>query len=189
MIIRPETEKENAAIEQITISAFAGKSYSDQTEYLIIKRLRDAGALSLSLVAETDGKIVGHVAFSVVTINGKNIGWYGLGPVSVLPEFQKQGIGSKVIRNGLAKIRDLGAKGCVLEGSPAYYQRFGFKAYPGLFYEGAPLQNTSWRCPFMRMYLKEKLNFIRRYIIQPPHKTKKDISHSPYLIVIYTIQI
>jgi putative acetyltransferase len=138
MKIRPETPQDISAIEQITIAAFDGKPYSDGTEHLIIHRLRAAGAMSLSLVAEMNGKVVGHVAFSVVTIDGEDKGWYGLGPVSVSPELQKQGIGSKLIREGLSVIKEKGAKGCVLEGDPGYYQRFGFKTYPGLVYEGSP---------------------------------------------------
>jgi putative acetyltransferase len=115
MIIRPEKPNDAMAIEQIIIAAFKGKPYSDQTEHLIINRLREAGKLSLSLVAEADGKIVGHVAFSVVTINGENKEWYGLDPVSVVPELQKQGIGTKLITEGLSLIRERDAKGCVLE--------------------------------------------------------------------------
>jgi putative acetyltransferase len=138
MIIRSETQNDIEAIEQITRAAFSGKPYSDQTEYLIVNRLRTAGELRLSLVAEADGRVVGHVAFSSVTINGEDKDWYGLGPISVLPELQKQGIGSQLIKNSLSLIREMGAKGCVLEGSPAYYNRFGFKSYPQLFYEGAP---------------------------------------------------
>jgi putative acetyltransferase len=135
--IRAETRDDYEAIEQVTIAAFAGKEYSGGDEQLIIRRLRAAGALALSLVTETDGMITGHIAFSVVKINGEDRGWYGLGPVSVLPTLQKQGIGSALIREGLARIRAMGAKGGVLEGDPQYYQRFGFKNYPGLIYEGA----------------------------------------------------
>jgi putative acetyltransferase len=138
MKIRPETAQDINAIEQVTIAAFDGKPYSDQTEHLIVNRLREAGAMSLSLVAEIDGKVVGHVAFSVVTINSEDQDWFGLGPVSVLPELQKQGIGSKLIRDGLSAIKAKGAKGCVLEGVLNYYQRFGFKNQPDLVYEGTP---------------------------------------------------
>src|SRR6202142_1423033 len=105
--IRPETPSDYEAIEQITIAAFSGKPYSDQTEHLVIRRLREAKALSVSLVAEMNGAIVGHIAFSVVKINGEDKQWYGLGPVSVLPSFQKQGIGSALIKEGLARIRAL----------------------------------------------------------------------------------
>jgi len=138
MIIRPETPNDYEAITQLTLAAFGGKSYSAQTEHLIVKGLREAAALSLSLVAEADGNIVGHVAFSSVTINDEIQDWYGLGPISVQPALQKQGIGSKLIQEGLARIRAMGAKGCVLEGDPNYYNRFGFKSYPTLIYEGAP---------------------------------------------------
>jgi putative acetyltransferase len=115
---------------------------------LIINRLRAAGALTLSLVAESEGRVVGHVAFSEVLINGSTVGWYGLGPVSVLPEFQKQGIGSALIRAGLDHIRAIDGKGCVLEGSPDYYQRFGFYSYPNLVYERAPAPQYFMAHPF-----------------------------------------
>jgi len=83
MLIRQELPEDIKAIVELTAAAFKDKSYSDGTEQLIINRLRDAGALALSLVAEMDEKIVGHVAFSKVTINGEDQGWYGLGPISV----------------------------------------------------------------------------------------------------------
>ena len=148
MIIRPETSEDSESITNVTLAAFGGKSYSAQTEHLIVKGLREAGALSLSLVAETDGSIVGHVAFSLVTINDKTQGWYGLGPISVQPILQKQGIGSKLIQEGLVQIRAMGAKGCVLEGDPNYYNRFGFKSYPNLIYEGAPAPQYFMALPF-----------------------------------------
>jgi putative acetyltransferase len=165
MKIRLEAPQDISAIEKITIAAFDGKPYSDQTEHLIIDRLRKARALSVSLVAEMDEKVVGHVAFSVVTINGADIGWYGLGPVSVSPELQKQGIGSKLIREGLALIREKGAKGCVLEGDPAYYQRFGFKAYSGLFYEGTPDQEYFMALPFYDEVPQGKVEFHRVFFV------------------------
>jgi len=148
MIIRPETTEDIKTIEQITILAFAGKAYSSQTEHFIVNRLREMDALSLSLVAELDGKVIGHVAFSVVTIDGENKSWYGLGPISVQPDLQKRGIGSRLIQAGLAKIREMGARGCVLEGDPNYYQRFGFKSYPELVYEGSPAPEYFMAIPF-----------------------------------------
>ena len=169
MKIRPETPQDVIAIEQITIAAFNGKWYSDQTEHLVISRLREAGAMSLSLVAEKDGKVVGHVAFSVVTINGEDIGWYGLGPVSVIPELQKQGIGSKLIRKGLSLIKEKGAKGCVLEGDPNYYQRFGFKNYPGLIYEGTPDQKHFMALPFYADVPEGKVEFHRAFYTNTKH--------------------
>jgi len=163
MIIRPETTKDIETIEQITIAAFAGKSYSAQIEHLIINRLREVDALSLSLVAELDGKVVGHVAFSVVTIDGEDKKWYGLGPISVLPKLQKQGIGSKLIDEGLMRICEMGARGCVLEGSPEYYQRFGFRSYSELIYEGAPAPEYFMAIPFYDEAPNGKVEFHRAF--------------------------
>lgn len=132
MRIRPERPGDESEIGAITAAAFAGKTYSDQTEPLIVERLRRAGALSLSLVAEEDGRIVGHVAFSPVTLSAAEADWYGLGPISVLPDRQKQGIGSALIHEGMERLRALGAQGCVLVGDPGYYNRFGFAADPTL---------------------------------------------------------
>ncbi len=159
ILIRSERPTDIESIEQVTIAAFDGKWYSDQTEHLVISRLREAGAMSVSLVAEVVGKVFGHVAFSVVTINGEEKDWYGVGPVSVSPEFQKRGIGSKLIREGLSMIKEKGAKGCVLEGDPDYYQRFGFKNYPNLFYEGSPDPKFFMVLPFYKDVPKGKVEF------------------------------
>jgi putative acetyltransferase len=121
--------------------------------------------LTLSLVAEVNGKIVGHVGFSSVSINETDLDWYGIGPVSVAPEFQRQGIGSKLVREGLIKIRELGAKGCFLEGSPEYYSRFGFKTYPELFYQGAPAPEYFMALPFYDDVPKGKVEFHRAFYI------------------------
>jgi putative acetyltransferase len=100
--------------------------------------LRAANALTISLVAEVGGKVVGHIAFSPVTISDGSHNWYGLGPISVLPEFQKQGIGKSLIHEGLSLLKALGAKGCVLVGEPKYYERFGFRNFPYLILDGVP---------------------------------------------------
>jgi putative acetyltransferase len=165
MKIRPESPQDINAIEQITIAAFDSKLYSQQTENFIVNGLREAGAMTVSLVAEMDGKIIGHIAFSLVTINGENQGWYGLGPVSVLPELQRQGIGSKLIREGLSLIREKGAKGCVLEGDPGYYQRFGFKSYPGLFYEGSPAPEYFMALPFYNDVVQGKVEYHKAFYL------------------------
>lgn len=127
MIIRAEQPGDEAAIGAVTAAAFAPMPYSDQTEPQIIERLRAAGVLALSLVAEDDGVIIGHIAFSPVALEGGEGGWYGLGPVSVLPERQGAGVGGALVREGLERLRALGAAGCVLLGDPAYYGRFGFR--------------------------------------------------------------
>jgi putative acetyltransferase len=148
LLIRSEQASDIEAITQVTYDAFLGKFSDHPTEHLIVNALREADMLTLSLVAEIDGNVVGHVAFSPVTINETFMDWYGLGPISVAHAFQKQGIGSKMIVDGLAKLRDLGAKGCVLEGSPAYYSRFGFKPKAGLTYHAAPALEFFMALPF-----------------------------------------
>jgi putative acetyltransferase len=110
----------------------------NQTEYLIVEGLRADDALTVSLVAEVDGEVVGQIAFSPVKIGGKDHGWLALGPVAVLPAFQKQGIGQALVNEGLDTIRCLGTQGCVLVGEPAFYSRFGFRHDASLHMEGVP---------------------------------------------------
>lgn len=138
MLIRKETSSDIETITRVTISAFKTLPISNHTEQFIIKALRAAGALTLSLVAEIDGQVVGHMAFSPVTISDGPKGWYGLGPVSVLPEYQKQGIGKSLINEGLSLLKDMGGQGCALVGDPNYYKRFGFRNVTGLIHEGVP---------------------------------------------------
>jgi putative acetyltransferase len=140
ILIRNETTADIDAISKITEAAFQNHPHSKQTEEFVIHALRKAGTLTLSLVAEVDGNVVGHVAFSAVTLSGGSSDWYGLGPVSVLPELQRQGIGKALIREGLARLKTVKASGCVLVGEPDYYKRFGFKNSPELVYEGIPPQ-------------------------------------------------
>jgi putative acetyltransferase len=138
MIIRKERAADCDAIAQVTIAAFKTLPISNNTEQFIINALRAAGALTLSLVAEIDGRIVGHIAFSPVTISDGTRDWYGLGPISVLPEYHKQGVGKSLINNGLSLLKELGGQGCALVGDPNYYNRFGFRNYPTLLYEEIP---------------------------------------------------
>jgi putative acetyltransferase len=138
MVIRQEQPSDITAIFQLTQAAFEHHPFGEHTEQFITNALRDADALTLSLVAEAEGKVVGHVAFSPVTISDGSRNWYGLGPISVLPELQKRGIGTSLIREGLSQLKSLGAEGCVLLGSPAYYERFGFRNRPDLVLEGVP---------------------------------------------------
>ena len=141
MIIRPERDSDIDAIYAVTKAAFENHPYSAGTEQFIVNALRAAKALSLSLVAEVDGKVVGHIAFSPVTISDGTDNWYGIGPVSVLPEFQKKGCGKALINEGLARLKASGAQGCVLVGDPQYYQRFGFRNLPDLSLPGVPTEN------------------------------------------------
>jgi len=136
--IRPECTDDIIVIEKITIEAFKSHPHSNQTEHKIVAKLRNDNALSVSLVAEVNNMIVGHIAFSKVKINDEFTEWYGLAPVSVKPEYQNQGVGSQLIFSGLNAIRELNAKGCVLLGEPEYYNRFGFKAHSELVFIGVP---------------------------------------------------
>lgn len=138
MQIRLERPKDATTIHALTDTAFKGRPFSDGAEAQVIDALRAAGALTLSLVATQDGELVGHVAFSPVTINGEAGDWYGLGPVSVWPDRQRTGIGYALIREGLRRLQAMGAGGCVLLGDPAYYARFGFENDPDLRHAGAP---------------------------------------------------
>ena len=138
IVIRSERDADARAIAKVTAAAFETLEVSNQTEQFIIEALRAAGALKLSLVAELDGRVIGHIAFSPVSISDGTPNWYGLGPVSVLPEFQRQGIGKALIREGLLRLRDMGAGGCSLVGHPEYYIKFGFQNMPGLVLEGVP---------------------------------------------------
>lgn len=136
--IRNETSDDASAISEVTIAAFNTLEISNHTEQFIIEALRAAKALTVSLVAEMDGRVVGHIAFSPVTISGGTPDWYGLGPVSVSPEYQRQGIGKALIREGLAQLREMHARGCCLVGHPEYYKKFGFDNVPELVHEGVP---------------------------------------------------
>ena len=138
LVIRPERERDQPAIYSVTEAAFREMEFADGDEQDLVNRLRDDGDLTISLVAEEDGSIIGHIAFSPVTISDSTSDWYGLGPVSVVPARQGQGIGSKLVNQGLDRLRRLGARGCVLLGDPAYYSRFGFKHDPRLEYPGPP---------------------------------------------------
>jgi len=131
-VIRPETAADADAITEVTVAAFATLEISDHTEQFIVAALRAAGALTLSLVAELDGRVVGHIAFSPVAISDGTPDWYGLGPVSVLPAYQRQGIGKALIGEGLSRLKDMHARGC------GYSRKFGFRNVPGLGVAGVP---------------------------------------------------
>ena len=136
--IRPERKGDAETIRELTARAFDGLSYSDGSEPAIVDRLRADGDLTLSLVAEDENAILGHIAFSPVTITDGAADWFGLGPVGVLPSHQRDGIGSALVRRGIVDMRARGTKGIMLLGDPAYYTRFGFAHDPRLAYPGPP---------------------------------------------------
>lgn len=138
--IRNERPADAGQIHQVTERAFAGAAHTDHTEQFIVKALRESGALTVSLVAEQDGAIIGHVAISPVRISDGAENWYGLGPISVLPEFHGKGVGSQLMHKSLEEIAAKGAAGCVVLGDPDYYGRFGFKCVEGLVFPGVPAE-------------------------------------------------
>ncbi len=138
VVIRDEAAADAEQIGAVTAAAFENMEISDHTEQFVVEALRAANALTVSLVAELDGRIVGHIAFSPVTMSDGTPDWYGLGPVSVLPACQGQGIGKALIEAGLARLKTINARGCCLVGHPEYYPRFGFHNTAGLSHAGVP---------------------------------------------------
>ncbi len=144
MKIRPERQEDEDAIYHLTHTAFEPMFFSDGTEAPLVTQLRKDGDLTISLVAETDGEVVGHIAFSPATINGAHDGWFGLGPVSVHPSMQKQGIGRALVETGLKMLKERGARGCVLTGNPDIYSRLGFQSDGNLSYGSLDRQFIQW---------------------------------------------
>lgn len=122
----------------MTIAAFQNAAHTSHTEQFIVAALREAGQLSVSLVADDSGAVIGHVAVSPVTISSGTVGWFGLGPISVAPAYQGLGVGTQLMEQAIAELRVIGASGCVLLGEPGYYSRFGFKAEPSLVLPEVP---------------------------------------------------
>ena len=121
--IRSERAEDIPAIRTINIAAFTGKTEAD-----LVDVLRDRGKLSLSLVAEEDNVLVGHIAFSKVTIDEwPSLRGAGLAPMAVVPGMQRKGIGSALVRAGLETCRSLGYSFVIVVGHAHYYPRFGFR--------------------------------------------------------------
>jgi putative acetyltransferase len=136
--IRSETPVDVKAIEAVTRAAFLDAAHASHTEQYIVDALRRAGKLAISLVATAGGEVIGHVAISPVSISDGAAGWYGLGPISVLPRYQRQGVGSRLICEALRMLLEQGATGCVVLGEPDYYGRFGFRAEADLILPEVP---------------------------------------------------
>lgn len=137
-LIRNEIPEDTSVISEVTIEAFRPLGFETLYEPFVIEALRAAGALTVSLVAEIEHRVIGHIAFSPATVSDGSPGWYALGPVSVLPEYQRTGIGRALIWTGLERLKAMHAKGCCLVGHPEYYGKIGFIHPDGLSYEGVP---------------------------------------------------
>lgn len=127
LTIRPEQPEDISEIREVIKRAFKSASHSNNKEHHIVDALREHGQLYLSRVAEVDGQMMGHIAVSPVRLSSGAKHWYGIGPVSIIPDYQSKGGGSRLIESTLHQLKDSGANGCVLVGDPSYYTRFGFK--------------------------------------------------------------
>ncbi|MBC9934170.1 GNAT family N-acetyltransferase [Chitinophaga qingshengii] len=139
-IIRKEIPSDIRQIDAVTKAAFSSATHASGTEHLIVRALRAYQQLTISLVAVAGDQLIGHVAISPVTVSSGEAGWFGLGPVSVLPAWQGAGVGSSLIRAAMAALQESSANGCVVLGEPAYYGRFGFRVNERLRYPEAPAE-------------------------------------------------
>lgn len=123
--IRAETDADREAIWKVNAAAFGGPAEPD-----LVDALRAGGFVEVSLVAEIDGQIVGHILFSRVSIQTKDGAFaaLSLAPMAIVPERQMQGIGTQLIKAGLKSCRKVGHKIVVVLGHPTYYPKFGFSS-------------------------------------------------------------
>lgn len=145
IVVRPERPDDVEAIDEIVGAAFSAE-FGTTTEVALVRTLRDRGELipDLTLVAEVDGRVVGHVAFSEVTLDGQRTGGLGLGPVAVAPELQRSGIGSMLITTALDRAARDGWQFVVVLGHPSYYPRFGFRPAAALGVTGEYADDDAW---------------------------------------------
>jgi putative acetyltransferase len=122
VIIRLERPDDSFQIRHVNQLAFGQPAEAD-----LVDRLRGACGEALSLVADDDGAIVGHILFTPVAVEGRPGLGMGLAPMAVLPGRQRQGIGSQLVRRGLASLRERRCPFVVVVGHPEYYPRFGFE--------------------------------------------------------------
>ena len=149
--IRPEEPADFETMDHLLTVAFAFDAFSQQMEAKIVRRLRETGLLTVSLVAEFEGECVGQIAFSPITISDGTPDWHALGPISVDPRLQRRGIGRKLMKAGLEALQAKGSAGCVVLGEAEFYQQFGFMSMPELRLPGVHPH------PFMAQHFSEKI--------------------------------
>jgi putative acetyltransferase len=132
--IRQETIGDEAAIKDVVARAFDGKFYADENDALLVDGLRNAGVLILSLVATLKGQIIGQVALSPATIGDAR--YLCVGPLAVLPDHQRKGVGSALMGHALGVAQVYGRDGVVLQGDLNYYSRFGFEVFSSVTFTG-----------------------------------------------------
>lgn len=138
MNIRKEAATDYETVYSVVKRAFESAEHTDGNEQDLVNALRkgDAFIPELSLVAEVDGKIVGHIMFSKATVGGKPV--LALAPLSVLPEYQRKGIGKALIQEGHKIAKELGYTHSIVLGSEKYYPKTGY----------APAENFGINAPF-----------------------------------------
>lgn len=131
VVLRQEQASDFEAVFEVIRRAFEKEEYSDQREQYLVERLRNSSAFipELSIVAETEGKVVGHILMTKIQIKDKDATHpsLALAPVSVLPEFQGKGIGARLIHKAHEVADSLGFSSSVLLGHEKYYPRFGYE--------------------------------------------------------------
>lgn len=122
MQVRAEQQHDQASVYSVNVAAFEREG-----EAKLVDVLREKAHPNISLVAEEDGAILGHIMFTPVTVTGHpDAKIMGLGPVAVIPERQRSGIGTELVRVGLERCKELGFGAAIVLGHPTYYPRFGF---------------------------------------------------------------
>ena len=129
--IRQESPEDYVEVEKLIEAAFKAEKFSDHREHFLVKKLRDSNSFvpELSIVAEIEGEVIGHVLLTKIKIKKENTTFesLALAPISVKPKYQKQGVGGKMIRIAHKKAISLGYKSIVVLGHEDYYPRFGYQ--------------------------------------------------------------
>lgn len=138
--VREARLEDEGAIDEVVARAFQAEPLATGREVEIVQTLRSKKRLRLMMVAELreTGEVVGCLALSPVKMENQATGWFGLGPVAVVPKWQRSGVGSTMIQMTLATLQMEHANGCVVLGEPSFYQRLGFKVLPKLTLPGTP---------------------------------------------------
>ena len=130
--VRPEAEGDAARIGAVVSAAFADAPHADGDEAALVERLRAGGDLALSLVAEDEEGMIGHIGFSPLTVGGESNGWMQLAPLAVVTHWRGEGVARSLIVRGIAELRERGAQGIGVLGEPALYEKFGFGPASGM---------------------------------------------------------
>jgi putative acetyltransferase len=148
MHIREEKPEDYAAMDDLLRVAFTFDNTSTLDEPEMVRELRAAEDIALSLVAVSSGdELIGHILFSPVNVENNSGSWVALGLIAVEPRLQRRGVGRALMEEGLRRVREAGAAGCVVMAEPPFYQRFGFRKRTGV-QPSIPLSDEFLVLPF-----------------------------------------